>query len=62
MIEAILCHLCLVFMDPRYKAVHLSLSNKVLKKASRYKSPVLGKTLPDLLHIMESLEIDFVKR
>jgi hypothetical protein len=61
MIEAILCDLCLVFLDARYEAVHLPLSNKVLRKASRYKSPVLGKTLPDLLRIMESPEMDFVK-
>ena len=59
MIEAILCDLCLVHLDPQYDAVHLPLSNKVLRKASRYKSPVLGKTLPDLLNIMTAPEMDF---
>ena len=60
MIEAILCDLCLVHHDPQYDAVHLPLSNKVLRKASRYKSSVLGKTLPDLLNIMTAPEMDFV--
>lgn len=60
MIEAILCDLCLLHLDPQYDAVHLPLSNKVLRKASRYKSPVLGKTLPDLLNIMTAPEMDFV--
>ena len=60
MIEAILCDLCLLHLDPQYDAVHLPLSNKVLRKASRYKSPVLGKTLPNLLNIMKAPEMDFV--
>ena len=60
MIEAILCDLCLLHLDPQYDAVHLPLSNKVLRKASRYKSPVLGKTLPHLLNIMAVPEMDFV--
>ena len=60
MIEAILCDLCLLHLDPQYDAVHLPLSNKVLRKASRYKSLVLGKTLPDLLNIMAAPEMDFV--
>ena len=60
MIEAIVCDLCLLHLDPQYDAVHLPLSNKVLRKASRYKSPVLGKTLPDLLNVMTAPEMDFV--
>ena len=48
MIEAIVCDLCLVHADPQHDAVHLPLSHKTLRKASRYKSPVLGKTLPEL--------------
>ena len=61
MIEAILlCDLCLLHLDPQYDAVHLPLSNKVLKKASRNKGQVLGKTLPDLLNIMTAPEMDFV--
>jgi hypothetical protein len=60
MIEAILCDLCLLHLDPQYDVIHLPLSNKVLRKASRYKSPVLGKTLPDLLNIMTAPEMDFV--
>jgi hypothetical protein len=60
MIEAILCDLCLLHLDPQYDAVHLPLSNKVLRKASRYKSQVLGKTLPDPLNIMTAPEMDFM--
>jgi hypothetical protein len=60
MIEAILCDLCLLHLDPQYDAVHLPLSNKVLRKASRYKSPMLGKTLPNLLNIMTAPEMDFM--
>lgn len=60
MIEAIICDLCLVQLDPQFDVVHLPLSNKVLRKASRYKSPVLGKTLPYLLNIMTAPEMDFV--
>ena len=57
MIEALVCDLCLV--APK-GAIHLPLSNRVLRKASRYKSPVLGKTLPGLLDIMSAPEMDFV--
>ena len=60
MIEAIICDLCLLYLDPQHDTVHLPLSNKVLRKASRYKSSVLGKTLPDLLNIMAAPEMDFV--
>ena len=60
MIEAILCDLCLLHLDPQYDALHFPLSNKVLRKASRYKTPVLGKTLPDLLNVMTAPEMDFL--
>ena len=60
MIEALVCDLCLVQRDPQYHAVHLPLSHKVLRKASRYKSQVLSKTLPDLLSIMSAPEMEFV--
>ena len=56
-IEAIICNLCLVHFDKQYEAVHLPLTNKVLGKASRYKSPVLGKTLPSILNIMTAPEM-----
>lgn len=57
MIEAIVCNLCLVHLDNQNEAVHLPLTNKVLGKASRYKSPVLGKTLPSILNIMTEPEM-----
>ena len=60
MTEAILCDLCLMHLDPHYDAVHLPLCKEVLRKASRYKSPVLGKTFPDLLNVMTAPEMHFV--
>lgn len=41
MIEAIICDLSLVELSSEVAAVHLSRSNQVLRKPSRYKSEVL---------------------
>jgi hypothetical protein len=60
-VEAILCDLCAVFLEPADKdSIHLPLSNKVLRSKSRYKGTALGKTLPDILKIMAAPEMDFV--
>jgi hypothetical protein len=42
-------------------AVHLSRSNKVLRKPSRYKGEVLSSKLPELLDIMAAPEMVFVE-
>jgi hypothetical protein len=46
-VEAILCDLCGVELEPNNDSIHLPLSNKVLRAKSRYKGTALGKTLPD---------------
>ena len=60
-VEAILCDLCAVVLEPAdHDSVHLPLSNKTLRTKSRYKGTALGKTLPDILKIMAAPEMDFV--
>ncbi|MBN8186396.1 MAG: hypothetical protein GYB50_04185 [Rhodobacteraceae bacterium] len=59
-VEAILCDLiCRELEQPRGQ-VHLSQSNQVLRKASRYKGKAMGKTLPDILKVMSSPEMAFI--
>ena len=59
-VEAILCDLCAVELEPNNDSIHLPLSNKVLRSKSRYKGTALGKTLPDILKVMSAPEMDFV--
>lgn len=59
-IEAILCDLCAVTLEPQHNSLHLPLSNKILRAKSRYKGIALGKTLPDILNILSAPEMDFV--
>jgi hypothetical protein len=61
MIEAIICDLSLVELSSDVAAVHISRSNKVLRKPSRYKGEVLSGKLPDLLDIMAAPEMAFVE-
>jgi hypothetical protein len=61
MIEAIICDLSLVELSSEVAAVHLSRSNQVLRKPSRYKSEVLCSKLPDLLDIMAAPEMAFLE-
>jgi hypothetical protein len=60
-IEAILCDLCRCELEPQCSAVYLPLSNKVLRKKSRYKGVALGKTLPDILRVMCAEEMNFLE-
>ena len=59
-VEAILCDLCAVELEPHSDSIHLPLSNKVLRSKSRYKGTALGKTLPDILKVMSAPEMSFV--
>ena len=59
-LEAILCDLCTVELEPHNDSIHLPLSNKVLRSKSRYKGTALGKTLPDILKVMSAPEMGFV--
>ena len=59
-VEAILCDLCAVELEPNNDSIHLPLSNKVLRSKSRYKGTALGKTLPAILKVMSAPEMGFV--
>jgi hypothetical protein len=59
-VEAILCDLCAVELEPDNDSIHLPLSNKVLRAKSRYKGTALGKTLPAILRVMSAPEMGFV--
>ena len=59
-VEAILCDLCRCELEPQCDAVYLPLSNKVLRKQSRYKGVALGKTLPDVLKVTCAEGMDFL--
>ena len=59
-IEAIICDLCAVEIDQYNDSIHLPLSNKTLRSKSRYKGTALGKTLPDIIKVMEAPEMAFV--
>ena len=59
-VEAILCDLCAVELEPNNDSIHLPLSNKVLRAKSRYKGTALGKTLPAILKVMSAPEMGFV--
>lgn len=60
-VEAILCDLVYRELEQPRGRVHLSQSNQVLRKASRYKGKAMGKTLPFILKVMSSLEMGFIK-
>jgi len=59
-VEAILCDLCGVELEPNNDSIHLPLSKKTLGAKSRYKGTALGKTLPAILDVMSAPEMDFV--
>jgi hypothetical protein len=59
-VEAILCDLCGVELEPNNDSIHFPLSKKTLGAKSRYKGTALGKTLPAILDVMSAPEMDFV--
>ena len=59
-VEAIICDLACRHTELPGGQVHLSQSNQVLRKKSRYKGVAMGKTLPDILKVMKAPEMDFV--
>ncbi len=59
-VEAIVCELVYRELEVAGGQVHVSQSNQVLRKASRYKGAALGKTLPDELRVMAAEEMGFV--
>ena len=58
-LEALICDLCISVLQPNHDAIHLPLSNKVLRSKSRYKGIALGKTLPDIIDVLIAEEMNF---
>ncbi len=59
-VEAVVCDLVYRELEVTGGQVHLTQSNQVLRKKSRYKGVALGKTLPDILVVMAAEEMGFV--
>jgi len=59
-VEAIVCDLVHRELEVPGGQVHVTQSNQVLRKRSRYKGLALGKTLPDILKVMAADEMGFV--
>lgn len=59
-VEAIVCDLVHRELELPGGQVHVTQSNQILRKKSRYKGRALGKTLPDVLNVMASEEMGFV--
>ena len=60
-ISAVVCDLIHRHLEQSGGKVAVSLSHRVLGKKGRYRSPALGKRLPDYLKYMASPEMGFVK-
>lgn len=60
-VEAIVCDLLHRHLEVSNGKIHLSQSNQILGKKSRYKGQALGKTLPDILRIMAVSEVSVVE-
>lgn len=59
-VDALVCDLVCRAAEAPGGGIHLPLSNKVLRKKSRYKGAALNKTLPEVLRIMAAEEMSFV--
>jgi hypothetical protein len=59
-VEAIVCDLVHRELEAPGGLVHVTQSNQILRKKSRYKGVALGKTLPDVLNVMAADEMGFV--
>ena len=60
-LSAVVCDLIHRRLEQRGGKIALSLSHRVLGRRWRYRSPVLGKRLPDYLKYMAAPEMDFVR-
>ena len=58
-LESLICDLCISVLQPQYDAIHLPMSNKVLRSKSRYKGLALGKTLPNIIDVLIAEEMGF---
>lgn len=59
-VEAVVCDLIHRELEVTGGQVHLTQSNQVLRRKSRYKGTALGKVLPDILKVMAAEEMSFV--
>ncbi len=59
-VEAIVCDLAYRNCELSGGQIHLSQSNQVLRKKSRYKGVAIGTTLPAILAVMKAPEITFI--
>ena len=59
-VEAIVCDLVYRELEVAGGRVHVTQSNQILRKKSRYKGVALGKTLPNILKVMATEEMGFV--
>lgn len=60
-VEAIICDMVFAHLSQDQRGTAVSLSNTVLEKKSRYRSPVYSSKLPDIVKIMATPEIDFIR-
>ena len=60
-VEALLCDAIYRHLTAPQSALRLSLSNRVLGTANRYRSPVMSKALPDILKRLASPELAFLE-
>ncbi len=59
-VEAIVCDLVYRELEVPGGHIHVTQSNRILRKKSRYKGVALGKTLPDVLEVMAAEDMGFV--
>jgi len=59
-VEAVVCDLVHRQLEAEGGQVHVSQSNQILRKKSRYKGQAAGKTLPDILRVMAAEEMSFL--
>ncbi|MEY8096326.1 hypothetical protein AB9F29_02765 [Falsihalocynthiibacter sp. S25ZX9] len=60
-IAAVVCDLLYRHLEVPNGQLHVSQSNQILRKKSRYRGQALGKTLPDILKMMATPEVGIVE-
>lgn len=59
-ISAIICDLTHNRLTSPERPIYITLSNRILGKKSRYTSPVMSKTLPDVIKLLTVPEMNFI--
>ena len=60
-VEAVVCDMTRAFLDGDSRGTAVPLSNTILGKRSRYRPAAYSRTLPQLLSVMASPELDFIR-